>query len=128
MVAGQPLKGRILIVDDDPDFREPLAEILERKGFSAAAVGNGKEALEYLHTQQQPQLILLNLTMPVMNGWAFLAERQGDPASASVPVLLISGVDDLPAQAVSLGVAGHLSKPVEVQVLLEMIHRVIGTD
>jgi CheY-like chemotaxis protein len=126
MDSGQQLKGHVLIVDDDPDFREPLAEILERKGFSSMAVGNGRDALDYLRTQaEKPQLILLNLTMPVMSGWDFLAERHVDPELAAVPVLLVSGVDDLSQQALSLGVAGYLAKPVEVRILLEVMQRIM---
>jgi two-component system chemotaxis response regulator CheY len=111
----------IMIVDDDRDFREALAEILRGAGYSTAVFGNGSEAFRFLQKNPPPKLILLNLMMPVMNGWAFMAEKQRVPGLREVPVLLLSGMGDLPEQAEVLKAAGYLTKPVEVGHLLDTI-------
>src|SRR5437879_4549846 len=66
----------VLIVEDDADLREMMAQLLLLEGFTAQAVGNGREALEYLRRGDAPQLILLDLMMPVMDGWEFRREQK----------------------------------------------------
>ena len=89
--------GPILIVDDDLDVREILAETLQDSGFDAITASNGFEALKLVRTMTcPPSIILLDLMMPVMDGYAFLEERQKDPTLASVPVAILTagyGVD-----------------------------------
>src|SRR5947207_15447872 len=80
----------ILIVEDDFDIREALTQILEDEGFQVRCASNGREALEVATSGPAPRLILLDLMMPVMNGWQFRAEQLKDPRLAEVPVLVIS--------------------------------------
>ncbi len=90
-------EGPILIVDDDLDVREALAETLEDRGFEVVTAASGLEALKLLRTMKvSPSAILLDLMMPVMDGYGFLAEQGRDPALAAIPVAIITaghGVD-----------------------------------
>jgi CheY-like chemotaxis protein len=80
----------ILLVEDDRDSREALAFVLEDAGHTVASAGNGREALELLDDDEKPDLILLDLMMPVMNGWEFLGERKRRPVLASIPVMVLT--------------------------------------
>src|SRR5436853_5733359 len=91
----------VLIVEDDVDLREMMAELLTLEGFAAAAVANGREALEYLHQgYDKPDVILLDLMMPVMDGWEFRRRMQSDPAIANLPVIVLSALDQSRAEDV----------------------------
>ncbi len=81
----------ILVVDDDTDSREMLTSIIEKVGYLSAQAINGREAIQYLEQHEPPDLILLDLVMPVMDGWRFLATQGADPEFASIPVIVCSG-------------------------------------
>jgi len=89
--------GPIMVVDDDVDIRETLADALTDMGFDVVTAGNGLEALELLRSLPiVPSIVLLDLMMPVMDGYGFLAERRKDPALAAIPVAIITaghGID-----------------------------------
>jgi CheY-like chemotaxis protein len=78
------------VVDDDPDIIDALADVLTGAGYEVVSAGHGGEALEYLRKHAAPALILLDLFMPVMNGWEFLQQFEKDPALAPIPVIVIS--------------------------------------
>ena len=86
--------ARILVVEDDEDAREAMVSILEMKGYRAVPTGNGREALDYLSRAETPDLIILDLCMPVMDGREFLQERVKDPRLARVPVVVVSALSD----------------------------------
>lgn len=112
----------ILIVEDDRDIAETLAEILEYNGYEALTAGNGKEALDKLRQGDRlPRLILLDLMMPVMDGWQFREAQSGDPALASVPVIIVSAHVRAREAAVQLGAVGWLKKPVDLDTLLRAV-------
>jgi CheY-like chemotaxis protein len=95
---GEPNQpGPVLIVDDDFDVREALADLLVDEGLSVVTAADGAEAIKLLRTLHvPPSIILLDLMMPVMNGYAFLEEQRRDPALSSIPVAVITaghGVD-----------------------------------
>ena len=75
----------VLIVEDDEDLREMMAQLLTLEGFQTAAVANGREALDYLRATAKPNVILLDLMMPVMDGWEFRRHQQADPPSRRCP-------------------------------------------
>jgi CheY-like chemotaxis protein len=114
-------RAYILIVEDDFDIREALTQILEDEGFQVRCASNGREALEVATSGPVPRLILLDLMMPVMNGWQFRAEQLKDPRLAAVPVLVISADPHLQSKAAALGVAGLLKKPIALDDLLSAV-------
>lgn len=110
----------LLLVEDDPDIRTTLKEVLELEGYSVLSAANGKEAYDLLKTSPKPCLILLDLMMPVMNGWEFLEAQQSHAKIANVPVIVVSAAGD---KAKSAKAHGFIKKPIEVDGLLEMIER-----
>ncbi len=84
--------GDILVVDDDPDARARLRSVLERNGWTVSEAGNGREALDVV-AHAPPQLILLDLTMPVMDGFAFLHELRQRPGCSEIPVVVLTARD-----------------------------------
>lgn len=111
----------ILIVEDQPELRATFAEVLEEEGFQVATAPDGLRALEYLRTAPPPDLILLDLLMPVMTGWEFRAEQRRDPALAAIPVVAMSGLSPAEQRREELDAVVSLTKPVEVELLLETI-------
>jgi two-component system, chemotaxis family, chemotaxis protein CheY len=115
----------ILIVDDDADVRESIREALEAEGYRVAAASNGKEALRLLKDDNiRPDLILLDIMMPEMDGWAFRAEQRKDPELASIPVLVFTAYGSPKDVAQQLQAVGFLRKPLRLDDLLSAIDRV----
>lgn len=115
----------VLVVDDDCDVRETVCEILGAEGFPVVAATNGKEALAYLRSMPAlaPSLILLDLSMPVMDGVAFRRAQREDPSLAGIPVIVCSAEPRLPERVRGLEVDGVLQKPVRLAHLLEAVSR-----
>src|SRR5262249_1755713 len=82
--------GIVLVVDDDSDIRGALCELLEDEGYRVVAASNGEEALVYLNSRERPCVILLDLMMPVMDGWEFRRQQQKDPRWSQIPVVVIT--------------------------------------
>ena len=112
----------ILVVDDDQDIRDTLTELLVDEGYAVVSAAHGGEALSTLRREPRPDLILLDLMMPVMDGWQFRAEQSRDPAIADIPVVVVSatGKDDKVAK---LGAAQLLKKPIRLEDLLDAVER-----
>src|ERR1043165_6681206 len=106
----------VLIVEDDADLRDMMAQLLSLEGFHTATVANGREALDYLHNGDAPDLILLDLMMPVMDGWEFRRRQCADPTLATVPVIVLSALDQ--TRAAGVGAAAVLKKPLDFDRLL----------
>jgi CheY-like chemotaxis protein len=119
-------KPRILVVEDDASVREALAVFLEGEGYSVVEAGDGAEALTRLRTSGPVALILLDLMMPVMNGWEFRDAQARDPRLASIPVVVITADNSAVHQAARAGVAGCLLKPLEFPELLSYVGRYCG--
>jgi CheY-like chemotaxis protein len=115
----------VLVVDDDPDILEALSEILEGEGFRIGRARNGQEALEKLDAES-PQLILLDLMMPVMDGWEFARRMRQRPAQSQVPIIVLSADRNVGTKAKELGAIGHLSKPFELNDLLDIVRSSLG--
>jgi CheY-like chemotaxis protein len=109
----------VLIVEDDEDLREMMAQLLTLEGYQTATVANGREALEYLQDGERPQLILLDLMMPVMDGWEFRRQQQADPELAPVPVIVLSALDQ--GRASNLEADAFLKKPLDFDHLLTLV-------
>jgi CheY-like chemotaxis protein len=116
--------AHILVVEDDADIRESIVEVLEDAGYRVSSAGDGRQALEVLEAaSEKPRLILLDLMMPVMNGFQFRQEQLARDELAAIPVLVITA--DANAKASSLKAAGLLQKPVKIQPLLERIEALV---
>lgn len=114
----------ILVVDDDPDMREALGLLLETRGYRVTSVGNGAEALTTLRAGTRPCVIVLDLMMPVKNGFEFCAEQRLDTELANIPVVVLSALSGSNDYAPLPGVAAHLQKPLSsVGELLHVIEQ-----
>ena len=113
---------QVLVVDDDLDIRETLQEVLEHEGYEVATARNGIDALaraKLLH----PSLILLDLFMPVMDGTEFRRRQLVDPEISGIPVVVVSAAANLEERVRSLSVAGLLEKPLQLDVLFDLVGR-----
>ena len=115
----------ILVVEDDPATRAGLVSLLEAEGFAVRSAGNGQEALDVLEgAAVPPRLILLDLMMPVMDGWQFLAERRRRPDRFSnSTVVLLSGLAYIEG---AIDVADFIRKPIDPSVLRSCVLRFCG--
>jgi CheY-like chemotaxis protein len=111
----------VLIIEDDADLRDMMAQLLRLEGFDAMTAANGREALDYLRGHRPPTVILLDLMMPVMDGWQFRREQQRDAELADVPVIVLSALDQ--ARAADLATNAFLKKPLDFDRLLELVRR-----
>jgi two-component system cell cycle response regulator DivK len=116
--------GNILVIEDDDDICAALSDILRVHGFTTEVAHDGRAAIEHLRgASEVPRLILLDLMLPVMDGWAFRAAQLEDPRLASIPVVVLSAAADLTRHAADLHVEQYLNKPVDVSRLLNAIER-----
>jgi signal transduction histidine kinase len=118
--GGEPL---VLIIEDDRAIREPLSVLLRGEGYRVALAENGQEALRKLRTEPSPDIIVLDLRMPVMDGWEFRAIQQQDPVLGLIPVVAISA--DGSAQAVAMSADAYLRKPLDPSDLLQTIEGIL---
>ena len=114
----------VLVVDDDANQRALLSRFLERQGFAVRTAVDGRAGLE-LARALRPRAILLDVMMPQMDGWSVLSHLKGDPDLASIPVVLVTFVED-PALGESLGAAELISKPVDWSRLSQVMERFRG--
>ena len=116
-----------MVVDDDADIRDSIGDILELRGYRVTRAANGREALERLRNSERPPcVILLDLMMPVLNGWEFRAQQRDDAMLREVPVVIISGDGSTDQKAASIGVAEFLRKPLELSAILDVVRRHCG--
>jgi CheY-like chemotaxis protein len=120
--AEKPLK-KILVVEDDADIREVLVQVLEFEGYQVITAENGREALERLSNAELPGLILLDLMMPVMDGWRFREAQLSNTKISGIPVVVLSADGNLQQKAATIHAAGYLKKPVELETLLNTVGR-----
>jgi CheY-like chemotaxis protein len=111
----------VLIIEDDAGMREMMAQLLTLEGFKTETVANGRDALEYLRRGDLPDLILLDLMMPVMDGWEFRRLQREDPELAHLPVIVLSALD--PTRATDFGESVFLTKPLDFDRLLQLVRR-----
>jgi CheY-like chemotaxis protein len=109
----------VLVVDDDQDLLDVTQFVLEGEGYGVATARNGEEALVLLRAGPPPALVLLDLMMPVMNGWEFLEARARDPALQAIPVLVLTASE--PEQVP--GAVGILRKPFDLDDLIGAVDR-----
>jgi CheY-like chemotaxis protein len=112
---------KLLVVEDDEGARFALGDILDLEGYDVALSANGAEALEHLHNEPLPDLIILDLQMPVMNGWQFRREQIKVAEFAAVPVIVITAFQT----AGDIDVREIVHKPIDIQRLLVMIRQLL---
>jgi CheY-like chemotaxis protein len=118
--------AELLIVDDDRELLDALADTLQESGFAVAKAMNGREALDRLQRAPLPAAVLLDLNMPVMNGWQFCAAKKADAALRGVPVIVLSAAAKKdPASPYYLDVDEIVTKPIEMDELLGAIRRLV---
>jgi len=110
--------GSVLVVDDDEDSRRLLAHLLERRGYSVVLADGGQAALDVLDGADV-DVVLLDVMMPVMDGFAVCRELKKSPATANLPIILLTARDDMETRAtgMNLGVSEFLAKPVKKEEL-----------
>jgi len=112
----------VLIVDDDLAVRRPMARLLGLEGFDVVEAGNGQEALTCLRAGLGIAAIVLDLRMPVMDGWAFRRAQRADPKIAKTPVVVLSGADV--HRFAELEALAAFEKPVRISDLAVRLHQV----
>jgi two-component system chemotaxis response regulator CheY len=114
----------LLVVEDNAIEREGLTAVLRGAGYSVSMTANGAEALEFLDRFTAPQLILLDMLTPVLDGWHFLIRRKEQPRLQSIPIIVMTGLEVASASwAHALGAVGFLQKPIDPDQLFQEIER-----
>jgi signal transduction histidine kinase len=114
----------ILLVEDDRSIREAVQSVLEDEGYGVIQAENGRDALDRLRSGPLPDLVVLDLRMPIMDGWEFRAAQKNDPNLAGIPVLAVSA--DGSAKAEAIAADGYLRKPLSTRTLLETVARILA--
>ena len=114
----------ILVVDDDDDFREALSEVLTEAGYPVQQAQNGEVALSRV-AAESPGMVLLDLKMPVLDGWGVMERMRAQPKSAAIPILVLSAYG-FEWEAELLGAQGYIPKSVGMDEILERVRRAAG--
>src|ERR1041384_2618109 len=109
----------VLIVNDNPDLLDATSFVLENEGIAVQTARNGQEALALIGAGSRPALVLLDLVMPVMNGWEFLATAANDPRLKGIPVVVLSAAE----HAEVPGALEVLSEPMDLKELIRIVER-----
>jgi CheY-like chemotaxis protein len=115
----------ILVVDDDDDFREALCEVLSEAGYPVEQAANGEIALRRIAVEQ-PGVVLLDLKMPVLDGWGVVERMRKDTTTAHIPILLLSAYG-FEWESELLGAQGFIPKSVGMEEILDRIRRIAGS-
>lgn len=116
---------RIFIIEDDLHIRESLKEILEIEGYDVISAVNGQDALDQLRSGQIADLILLDLMMPIKDGYQFKIEQDSDPVLSKIPVIVMSANSNFADKKELKSAREHLKKPIELDTLLNSIDKII---
>lgn len=116
--------AQILVVEDDTAIRQAIVELLQEEGYTVTCASNGAEALAQLDHGAVPSLILLDLTMPVMDGWTFRAAQQSDPRLARIPTVVVSASQAADSRTLErLAPDAFLPKPFNLDRLIATVER-----
>jgi CheY-like chemotaxis protein len=115
------MSDHILVVEDDKDLRDTLCDALALEGYVVAGVEHGEAALRHLRGGARPCLILLDLMMPVMDGWAFRQAMLSDPALAAIPVVVITAAGE--QRAALVGAEQVLHKPLFMDAVVDVVRQ-----
>ena len=112
--------GPILVVDDDPNILDVVSELLDMEGYRVATANNGAEALLFVE-KQEPSLVLLDMRMPVLDGWGFAKELKA--RGVTLPILVMTAAQNARIWAEEIGAQGFVAKPFEVPALLDAVEK-----
>ena len=115
----------LLVVEDDPDHRDAVREALEEEGYRVQTAAHGGDALQLLIEGLRPGVVLLDLRMPVMDGWTFMAELKARPELARIPVIVTSQAGERVLNTAPVA-AGYLRKPLDRTRLLQTVARCLS--
>lgn len=115
--------GQVLVIEDDDDSREMMVALLHMLGYGAVGAEGGVVALNSLRAGLRPSMILMDLTLPRMDGREVAAELARDPALAAIPVIVVSGDASLGRRARDIGARGFLQKPFTPEALRQVVSR-----
>lgn len=118
---GATNKGDVLLVEDNEELRALLADILDLQGFTTVEVANGLEAVAYLSDHEAPCVIVLDLRMPLMDGWEFRSWQQQHPALRQIPVIILSADGNGERTCAILKPEAYIEKPIDLDTLLAVI-------
>jgi len=115
------MSKRILIVEDDNSIRELLVELLQGEGYDVTSAVNGLEGLKCLEQNPNFNLILIDLMMPVMDGYSFRTEQMKNPKFSKIPVVVMSAEANAKEKLKSYQITAFLSKPVELDTIIKTV-------
>lgn len=117
------MDASVMIIEDCVSVREPLAALLRFKGYVVVETENGRDALKKLRALPLPSLVLLDLMMPVMDGWSFLKEKEADRTLASIPVIILSAVAKQGCLPRIYNVVDVMQKPGDIPKLFKLMNK-----
>ena len=121
----RPTPPRVLLVEDNTRLRRAFASYLRGEGFQVDEASDGEQGLAQMH-QTLPDIVVLDLVMPVMDGRTFASACRKDPLLAPVPIVVLSGADELSEAVESVGARAGLAKPIDLDVLAAVVQRIVA--
>jgi two-component system cell cycle response regulator DivK len=120
------MPNTILIADDYEDNRELLRLLLSSAHYKVLEAANGRDCLE-LAREQRPDLIMMDLSMPLLDGWSVFSELKSDDRTSHIPCVAVTAhADSAREKAIRSGFSGYLTKPFRTRELLETVRRLLG--
>lgn len=119
------MSKHILVIEDDTSIRELLVELLESEGYEVTSAVNGLEGLKFLQSKSQPDLILIDLMMPVMDGYSFRTEQLKNGEWSKIPTVVMSAEANAKEKMKSFSITAFLSKPVELDTILRTVSQYV---
>jgi CheY-like chemotaxis protein len=126
-VSYAPPRQTVLVVDDHVYLRDAIAVLLESEGYDVIDAGNGQDALAHLRSGVHVAAIVLDLAMPVMDGWQFLAQRRNDPVLRQIQTIVVTGISDATKRQKELGNLPVFMKPFHFDDLFEALRYALET-
>lgn len=116
----------ILVIEDSAAARDGLTAVLRHAGYDVYALGDGKQGLDFIRSRHRPDLILLDMLLPVLDGWKFLEELEQWSRPPKVPIVVTTGTILTAEWAAQRGCAGFLRKPIDETQLLAVVERCLA--
>jgi CheY-like chemotaxis protein len=123
-MRGDACDAVVMVVEDDADVRDAIAEVLQDHDYQPVGAANGQEAIAHLRSHPvMPCVILLDIMMPVMDGWQFRALQRQDPHLSPIPVVVLTAHANVQEAANKMAAAACLKKPIQLEALLATVEQ-----